>query len=84
MIWVEGRRWGTAAQVAAALGPDIKPGTVHKWGRRDGLSRYRTRDENGRPQVLYPFDEAAAIEAVKRLGGFGRPRELDIETPQAT
>lgn len=80
MIRVEGEDWGTAAEIAAALGPDVRPATVRRWADRDGLPAVRAAGTDGRPTVRYPLDAAARIEAAKRRGGRGRPRELDIET----
>src|SRR5205085_2668656 len=51
MILVEGRRWGTAAQIAAVLGPDVTPAMVRWWAARKGLTAVRAVDEHGRPQV---------------------------------
>lgn len=81
MIRVEGAYWGTAAEIAAALGPDIKPATVRRWAARDGLTAVRSVDAGGRPQVQYPLDQAATIEARKRMSGRGRPRRLDTQHP---
>lgn len=83
MIEVDGRKWGTVAEIATALGPDVTPTMVRNWARRDGLSRVRLVDEDGRPEVRYPYDQAAAIEAAKRLGGRGRPRQVDVAGPVA-
>jgi hypothetical protein len=78
VIRVDGKDWGTAAEIAAALGPDIRPATVRRWADRDGLPAVRSTGTDGRPAVRYPLDDAARIEAAKRLGGLGRRRELDI------
>jgi hypothetical protein len=67
-----GREYGTAAQVAAALGGDVTEGMVRNWARRDGL----TSTTVGRT-VYYPLDQAAAIERDKRCTPRGRPRRLD-------
>lgn len=69
--------WGTAAELAAALGPDVTPAMVRKWAKRKGLPRARMRDANGRPEVRYPLqglDGAAAIERAARLSTRGRKR----------
>lgn len=79
MIRVDGKEWGSAAEIAEALGPDVTVTTVRWWARNDGLTAVRYRDDAGRPRVRYPYDEAAAIEAAKRLSGRGRPRRVDIE-----
>lgn len=60
---------GTAALVAATLGPDITAGMVRSWAGRGHLSAYRV----GRT-VYYRLDQAATIEAVKARSGRGRPR----------
>lgn len=73
MIEVAGERWGTAAQIAVALGDDVTVTMVRNWSRRDGLQRMVV----GR-MVYYRFAQAADIERAKRLGGRGRPRELDF------
>lgn len=64
-----GREWGTATQLAAALGDDVTPAMVRRWRDRDGLT---TR------AGYSPLDEAARIEAAKRLSPRGRPRRLDL------
>lgn len=73
MITVNGERWGTAADIAVALGGDVTPGMVRKWASRDGLASKRVSRT-----VYYPYAEAAEIEAAKRAGGRGRPRQLDF------
>ncbi|MEV4416133.1 hypothetical protein [Catellatospora sp. NPDC049609] len=80
MILLEGKQWGTAAQIAAALGPDVTAAMVRRWAERDGLRSVRSVDGLGRREVRFPLDEAAAIEARKRRGGRGRPRQLDNVT----
>lgn len=72
MIRVHGREYGTAAEIAAALGPDVTVAMVRNWARRDGL----TSHQSGRT-VHHPLDQAADIEARKRLAGRGRRRRLD-------
>lgn len=75
-----GREWGTAAQLAARLGPDITEGMIRRWRERKGLT---TLDGYS------PLDEAAAIEHAVRTSGRGckrgtrhAPRRLDA-TPAA-
>lgn len=75
-----GREWGTAAQLAARLGPDVTVGMIRRWRERKGLTTI---------EGCSPLDEAAAIEARVRLGGRGckrgtrhAPRRLDA-TPAA-
>lgn len=75
MILIDGKKWGTAAEIAAELGPDIHPHTVRRWADRDALPTRRLRD--GRSKVVYALAEAAVIEAAKRRGGRGRPRRVD-------
>lgn len=72
MIRVHGREYGTAAEIAAALGPDVTTAMVRNWHQRDGLTAHRS----GR-NTWYPLDQAADIEARKRLAGRGRHRRLD-------
>ena len=69
MILVAGREWGTAAEIAARLGPDVTEAMVRRWRDRAGLTTVRAGS------VAYsPLDEAAEIEHAKRVGGRGRPR----------
>lgn len=73
----DGRWWGTAAELAKHLTtPEdtVTDGMIRNWARRDGLTKKRIADDNGRPQVLYRLDQAAAIEAAKRRSSRGRPR----------
>lgn len=72
MITVDGREYGTAAEIAARLGPDVTVAMIRNWAARDDLGGHRA----GRT-VYYPLDQAAAIEAAKRTTGRGRPRQLD-------
>lgn len=69
MIEIEGERYGTAAQIAAALGPDVTEDMVRKWERRHALPAVR----RGR-EVWYPLREAASIEWRTRASGLGRGR----------
>ncbi len=75
MIRVRGQEWGTAQQIAQALGPDITPDMVRNWWRRDGLPACRI----GR-SVYYPLARAAQIERQKRQSTRGRPRQVDVAT----
>ncbi|MEU7590692.1 hypothetical protein AB0A95_30925 [Micromonospora sp. NPDC049230] len=68
----DGREYGTAHQLIHQIGGDLTTGTINNWRRRDGLECHRV----GRT-VYSPLDQAAEIEADKRLGGRGRPRQLD-------
>ena len=73
----DGRWWGTAAELAAHLTtPEdtVTDSMIRNWARRDGLTKTRIADASGRPQVRYPLDQAAAIEAAKRRSQRGRPR----------
>ena len=73
MIWANGEQWGTAAEIAEALGGDVTPAMVRNWARRDGLPSVRMAGDRG-PEVRYPLGPAARIEAAKRRSGRGRPR----------
>ena len=55
----DGQRYGTAAEVAKALG--VTEAAVRNWARRDGLPAVRMTDDAGRPEVRYPLDQAAEI-----------------------
>lgn len=68
MIRVDGREWGTPAQLAARLGPDVTPAMIRRWRDRKGLTT---------TAGLSPLDEAAAIERDTRTSTRGRPRRLD-------
>jgi hypothetical protein len=78
VITLDGRHYGTRAQIAAALGPDVTEDMVRNWARRDGLLGVRV----GRT-TYHPLDQAAAIERAKRLTTRGRPRRLDAPAPRA-
>lgn len=69
-----GREYGTAQQLVHRLGADVTVGMVRNWHRRDHLIRVRMAGADGRPEVRYPLDQAAAIEAAKRRSGRGRRR----------
>ncbi|WP_431976165.1 hypothetical protein [Micromonospora haikouensis] len=83
LILHDGDRWGTAAQIAARLGPDVTPAMIRNWATRDGLPKARMHDAHGRPQVRYPLAKAIDIEATKYLSKRGRPRRLDAAQPTA-
>lgn len=72
----DGRKYGTAAQLAHHFGTDITTDMVHNWRKRDGPERHRI----GR-DVYSPVDQTAAIEHAKRrtkeTTGRGRSRRLD-------
>ncbi|ROT25876.1 helix-turn-helix domain-containing protein [Micromonospora sp. HM5-17] len=50
IVRVEGEEYGTAAELAAVLGPDVTPATIRRWAERAGLPAYR----DGRT-VRYPL-----------------------------
>lgn len=72
MITVEGREWGTAAEIATRLGADITPAMVYRWRDRDGLTVHHV----GR-NAYSPLDQSATIERDKRHNPRGRPRRVD-------
>ncbi|GHJ11202.1 hypothetical protein TPA0907_55690 [Micromonospora humidisoli] len=74
MITVNGREWGTPADLAERLGPDVTPAMIRRWRDRKGLTTV---------QGYSPIDEAAAIELATRTSTRGRPRRLDLTTPAA-
>lgn len=74
MIWRDGTYWGTAREIASALGPDVTEAMVRNWHRRDGLVRVRMAGADSRAEVRYPLDQAATIERDKRQSARGRPR----------
>lgn len=78
MIRVNGEDWGTAAEVAAELGPDITEAMVRRWASRHGLRSALMVGDNGRRERRYVVDQAAEIERQKRLATRGRPRRLDM------
>ncbi|WP_243710256.1 hypothetical protein [Micromonospora sp. KC213] len=71
-MYVAGREYGTAAEIAERLGPDVTVAMVRNWHQRDGLESRRVART-----VYYPLDQAAQIEAAKRRTPRGRPRQLD-------
>lgn len=73
VITLYGREYGTATQIAAALGPDITVAMVRAWARRGRLTRYRRGTT-----TWYPLDQAAAVEADVASSGRGRKR-LDAD-----
>lgn len=81
---IRGRQYGTADELAAELGPDITADMIRRYHERDGLTRV-VLPGPGRGSVVFPLDEASAIERDKRLGkrlsGRGRPRRLDSPVP---
>ncbi|MFI7072065.1 hypothetical protein [Micromonospora sediminicola] len=79
MIRLNGRHYGTAAQIAATLGPDITVDMIRKWADPHRETQPLTRIRAGH-NVYYPLDEAQTKEAEKYLSGRGRPRRLDERT----
>ncbi len=59
------REYGTAAEIADALGPDVTTAMVRRWADRDGLPAYH-EPGRGRGTVRYLLDRAAAIERERR------------------
>jgi hypothetical protein len=74
MIVVDGRHWGTATEIAAHLGHGVTAKTVRRWYEDRAIPGVRTADENGRPQVRHPLDEAVRVEAEKRNSARSRRR----------
>jgi hypothetical protein len=72
VIRIGEQEWGTAADLAARLGPDVTEAMIYRWRDRDGLITARV----GR-KVYSPLDQAAELERDKRVAGHGRPRRLD-------
>ena len=70
MIWYRGHEYGTAAQVAARLGPDITTAMVRRWADRGRVDRHKLADGG----ALFRVDQAAAEERRTRTSGRGRPR----------
>lgn len=70
MITLDGLQYGTAGQIAAALGPDVTPAMVRRWADRGRITRY------GR---WYRLDQAAAAERDTRTSPRGRPRRVDAD-----
>lgn len=66
MIPIRGETYGTATEIAAALGTDVTPDMIENWSRRDGLAKVKTRDQDGVLRTRYPLRQAAMIEATKR------------------
>ncbi|GIE29984.1 hypothetical protein Ait01nite_030290 [Actinoplanes italicus] len=72
---VTGEEWGTAFEIAAALGADITPKMIRNWATRDGLPAARLTGP-GRGAVYYPLPAAEEIEQRKRSSRRGRPRTV--------
>lgn len=78
MIVVGHHRYGRAAEVAAALGPDIDPARIRDWVRRSLLPAWRFLGG-----TYVRLDQAAAVERATRRSTRGRRRSLDISLDQA-
>lgn len=65
----DGHEWGTAAEIAQALGGGVTPDMIRKWELRDGLTARRHRRT-----VVYRYDEATQINLDKLHTAEGRPR----------
>lgn len=83
VIPLRGQTYGTAAELAQALGPDVTPRMIENWARRDGLAKITSRDDDGVLRTRYPLRDAAMIEARKRATRRGRPRLVDLRVPLA-
>lgn len=75
----DGLLYGTAAEVAKALG--VRPHVIRNYATRDGLPAVRMEDAAGRRQVRYPLIRAGEIEWEKRRSGLGAPRRADVLQP---
>ncbi|MFE9957439.1 hypothetical protein [Micromonospora sp. NPDC005299] len=90
MIRVDGREYGTAAEIAARLGPDITPAKVRDWATRatnpddrlHGLLDRHHVPGRGRGTTYYRLDQAATVEHITRTSTRGQKRQLD-STPAA-
>lgn len=95
MIHRDGTEYGTAAEIADRLGPDITRNRVYDWARRsadpdDPLHGKLPRHHfpgRGRGTTWYRLDQAAAVEAITRqtAGGPARTGTQRAElTPSGT
>lgn len=73
VITLDGRTYGTAAELADALGPDITPQRIRDWARR-GLLNPHHAPGRGRGTTWYALDQAAAVERETRVSTRGRRR----------
>ncbi len=73
MIVVGGHEYGQAAEIAAALGPDVDAARVRDWARRN-LLRGIHMPGQGRGTTWYSMDDAAEAEATTRATRAGRKR----------
>lgn len=82
MISLAGHHYGTATQIAHALGPDITAARVRDWARRSrhtgdrlhGLLPAHHLPGQGRGTTWYRHDQAAHVEMLTRTTGRGRTR----------
>lgn len=82
MLYIAGREYGTAAEIAARLGPDVTAARVRDWARRSrtpgdplhGLLPGHHLPGQGRGTTWYRLDQAAAVEAITRSTAGGPPR----------
>lgn len=76
----DGLLYGTAAEVAKALG--VRPHVIRNYANRDRLlPAVQMEDAAGRRQVRYPLIRAGEIEWEKRRSGLGAPRRADVLQP---
>ncbi|NIL59955.1 hypothetical protein [Salinispora arenicola] len=77
MISLAGHHYGTAAQIAHALGPDITAARVRDWARRSRHTDDRLHGHlpgRGRGVTWYCHDQAVHVEMLTRTTGRGRTR----------
>ncbi|AYF30620.1 hypothetical protein CSH63_24885 [Micromonospora tulbaghiae] len=85
MIYHHGHEYGTAADIAHRLGPDITPAKVRDWATRatnpdDRLHGRLDRHHipgRGRGTTYYRLDQAATVERMTRTSARGARRRLD-------
>lgn len=82
VITVAGQRYGTARDIAQALGPDITAARVRDWARRGLLTGHHLPGQ-GRGTTWYRLDHAATTERTTRQATRGRPRSLDTKATAA-
>lgn len=82
----DGTQYGTAAQLAHALGSDITAGRVRDWARRarkpadrlHGLLPAQRLPGAGRGTTWYRLDHAARVEWLTRTGPTGAKRAVEL------
>ncbi|EEP73516.1 hypothetical protein MCAG_03843 [Micromonospora sp. ATCC 39149] len=90
MLLTDGREYGTAAEIAHALGTDITADRVRDWARRSrkaddrlyGLLPGHHLPGPGRGTTWYRLDHAAHVEWLTRTGPAGARRGVEL-TPTA-